>query len=209
MRQEILSEGAEQRGAAVAISIIFVGTISALLLSYKTEDTTGGVFAILGLVIGCLALWRLGWPAPRQILGGRLSAKGFLFSLLAGLAAFAFASLYVDFLNTIIGAEPDPMDDPTDGWWRIVILAPLLEEWLDRGVAWEAFRRIGSQRSTLIGTAAIFALMHGLNGGLWLEFPHRFVGGLVLGYLRIRTGSLWGSVVGHGAWNTCAVFLTF
>ena len=207
MQQEILSGGAAQRGAAVAIAIIFLGTITALLLSYKTEDTTGGVFTILALVIGCLALWRLGWPSARKILGGRLSLKGFLLSIAAGLAAFGVAFLYVEILNTILGVESDAMDDPTDGWWRIVILAPLLEEWLDRGVAWEAFRRIGSQRSTLIGTAAIFALMHGLNGGLWLEFPHRFVGGLVLGYLRIRTGSLWGSVVGHGAWNTCAVFL--
>lgn len=34
------------------------------------------------------------------------------------------------------------------------------------------------------------------------------LGGLVLGYLRIKSGSIWGSVVGHGAWNSCAVFLT-
>jgi membrane protease YdiL (CAAX protease family) len=56
--------------------------------------------------------------------------------------------------------------------------------------------------------AALFAFLHGLNGGFFLEFPHRFVMGLMLGWLRARTGSLWPCVLAHFLHNGFVVVVS-
>ena len=66
----------------------------------------------------------------------------------------------------------------------------MIEEWLCRGVLWAACRRVTGTAGTLFVTAVIFAILHGLNGLSLLEMPHRFVSGLILGWLRWRTRSV-------------------
>lgn len=90
-----------------------------------------------------------------------------------------------------------------------VLLAPLGEEWLCRGAAWRAATALTSPRGALLLTAILFAFLHGLGGGYLLELPHRFVGGLLLGWLRWRSGSVVPCVIAHGAWNAGAVWLVW
>ncbi len=68
-------------------------------------------------------------------------------------------------------------------------------------------RRIAGPGTTLFATAMLFAFMHGLNGGWLLEVPHRFLAGLGLGWLRLRTGSLWPGIFGHALLNSLAVLV--
>ncbi len=90
--------------------------------------------------------------------------------------------------------------------WLAMVLFPVLsEEWLDRGVLWAALRRVTGVRATVLCTAILFALMHGLNGGGILEVPHRFVVGLGLGWLRLRSGSLLPGILAHALLNTLAI----
>ncbi|HVS20160.1 MAG TPA: CPBP family intramembrane glutamic endopeptidase, partial [Planctomycetota bacterium] len=80
-------------------------------------------------------------------------------------------------------------------------------EWLCRGVLWQALRRVAPTAVTVALSALLFGLLHALNGGFWLEVPHRFVFGLLLGWLRARSGSLGPCVIAHGANNLLAVLL--
>jgi len=66
-------------------------------------------------------------------------------------------------------------------------------------------RRNGSPGVAIFLSAALFALVHGLNGGFLLELPHRFVGGVVMGWLRHRSGSLVPGFLAHLLNNVLAV----
>ncbi len=78
-----------------------------------------------------------------------------------------------------------------------IVLAPLFEETLFRGVLLPvAGRELGAGWGVLI-SAAVFALAH-LSIG---EFPPLFVLGLGLGWLRWSSGRLGASVLMHGLWN--------
>jgi membrane protease YdiL (CAAX protease family) len=56
-------------------------------------------------------------------------------------------------------------------------------------------------------TALLFALLHGLGGTDPFEIPHRFTGGLVLGWLRHRTASLLPCILAHLVHNLLAVIV--
>ncbi|MHC4512153.1 MAG: CPBP family glutamic-type intramembrane protease [Planctomycetota bacterium] len=83
----------------------------------------------------------------------------------------------------------------------------LIEEWLCRGVLWESCRGVMSQRMTILTTAILFAMMHGMGGGYVLELPHRFVMGLLLGWLRARSNSLAPCVLAHFTHNLLAILI--
>ncbi|MCA8947947.1 MAG: CPBP family intramembrane metalloprotease [Planctomycetes bacterium] len=87
----------------------------------------------------------------------------------------------------------------------LVVLAPLLEEWLCRGVAWRAAAAMSSPRAALLLTAILFAFLHGLQGHM-LALPHRFVAGLVFGALRLGSRSLWPGILAHALHNAAAVY---
>jgi hypothetical protein len=100
--------------------------------------------------------------------------------------------------------------------WRIplvllvVTLGPLVEELLFRGVLLSAlWQRWG--RGAAIGLSAVaFALAH-LPGLDWqlVALPDLILLALALAWLRLRSGSIWPSVVGHGANNLLAVAAWF
>lgn len=84
-------------------------------------------------------------------------------------------------------------------WTGAVVVAPLAEEFFFRGVL-PAFLQAqigGVWRSVLLASAA-FALVH---TGQPFAMPALFVLGVILGYLRERTGSLVGPVLIHAAFN--------
>ena len=89
----------------------------------------------------------------------------------------------------------------------MAVLPALVEEWTDRGVLWLAIRPLVSERMTILATALVFAFMHGLDGSFLLGFPHRFVAGLLLGWLRARTGSLVPCILAHFLHNFLSLVL--
>lgn len=75
----------------------------------------------------------------------------------------------------------------------IVIVAPLSEEILMRGILLPGFAaRYGSTRAILL-SALFFACAHGSLARL----PHTFLLGAVLGWLYVQTRSLWVSIGAH------------
>ncbi len=101
---------------------------------------------------------------------------------------------------TILGARPRG----DLGWAVVVVLAvvgaPLVEELLFRGLIQGAFtRRTGAVPAIFI-TALIFSFAHIFNEGPaapLLIFPS----GVILGYLRYRTGRLAAGMIAHATFN--------
>ncbi|MEZ5966282.1 MAG: type II CAAX endopeptidase family protein [Planctomycetota bacterium] len=210
-RAQVVAEHARSRRMGEAMALVFVGVLAAVLgLSTWGPDApslamTGLLGAELG--IGAAALQRLGWHRWRASLGRMPTAGHLACALPVAAASLAVAFGYTALLRTLVAA-PAPEAEP--GRWLSlsvllgVLLVPVCEEWLCRGVLWIAVRPVASAGVTLCVTAALFALLHGLNGGYLLEVPHRFVGGLLFGWLRARSGSLLPSVVAHALHNGVA-----
>ena len=80
----------------------------------------------------------------------------------------------------------------------ISILTPIVEEVVFRGFVLDiASEKYGDWFSIFI-SAFLFAIVH-IHG---VTIVNAFIAGLIFGYLRIRTGSLWPPIIIHFLWNT-------
>jgi membrane protease YdiL (CAAX protease family) len=79
----------------------------------------------------------------------------------------------------------------------IALLPALSEELVVRGILLPALKKPFGPTVAVVGSALVFALLHD---------PYRYLFtlavGLVLGALRLRTGSLWPPIVAHATLNT-------
>jgi uncharacterized protein len=89
------------------------------------------------------------------------------------------------------------------GVMRVVIIAPVVEELIFRGVIMTGFMRNYKIGYAIFFSALMFALFH-LNP--W-QFPAAFMLGLALGWIRFRTGSILACIAGHAIHNGL-VFIT-
>jgi len=100
--------------------------------------------------------------------------------------------------------------------WRIplvlmvVSLGPLVEELLFRGVLLSALRQRWGNALAVSLSSLAFALAH-LPGLDWQVYalPALLLLAVVLAWLRLRSGSIWPSVLAHGANNLLAVAAWF
>ena len=83
------------------------------------------------------------------------------------------------------------------GWPWIVLsicVAPaLVEEFAFRGVMLQALRRVMTKREVVVVTALMFTVLHIAP----LAFPTLIMIGLVLGWVRLQSGSIWPCVLLH------------
>jgi len=79
------------------------------------------------------------------------------------------------------------------------VVTPLGEEFLFRGVLFNALQRYGAWVGVL-ASAAVFALAHGINPVL----PVAFIVGVITALLFRKTQSVWPGVVVHGVNNALA-----
>lgn len=96
----------------------------------------------------------------------------------------------------------------------LVVIAPIAEEILMRGLLFTSLRRRSSFWIAAIVTSLLFAALH-LGGGeqgagpLWIAAVDTFVLSLVLCYLRERTGRLWAGIGLHALKNGIAFSALF
>jgi membrane protease YdiL (CAAX protease family) len=79
----------------------------------------------------------------------------------------------------------------------LVLVAPVTEELLFRGTILRGFLGRYGTRTAIVLSALIFCFIH-LNP---YQFFSAFVLGLALGWIFLRTGSLWPCIVGHALFN--------
>ena len=84
-----------------------------------------------------------------------------------------------------------------------IIVAPITEEFLCRGLLFNGFRSHWGPRKAAIVSAVVFAVFH-LDP---LRFVYQFIGGMLYAAIFDETRSLWPSVLTHASWNGLVTIL--
>lgn len=184
----------------------------------------GGLTISLSVILGLPAVLLATWIAIRPT---RLSLTDYLAlrwtswrNFFTGLAALAILVGCWDLLSRAVGREVTSgfMGDvlksaQADGAvWLLVIAfcvaAPMWEEIFARGFLYRGWSesKLGVGGAIVLSSLAWTALHLQYD---WFFFGEVFTIGLLLGYLRYRTNSLWLTIVLHGINNLAATIQTF
>ncbi len=168
------------------------------VISRKSHPDLGPFFGFLGVlsvVPGILWVAKTVWHDQwRRALPLARVGPGVL--AWAAFCILAFIPVQIAWLAAVdrtLGLPdlPDPI--AAVGALGVVLCAPLAEEVLCRGYGLARIRELAGDRRALLFTALVFALLH----GSWVKLPGTFAIGLFLGWLVLRTGSLWPAILGH------------
>ena len=134
---------------------------------------------------------------------------------LIGLSVCAFANIANSFSSQIFerfGIDYNvDMGDSPEGFFGFLlsllataVVPPLVEEFACRGIILGSLRKYGDGFAVLI-SSVLFGLMH----GNFEQMPFAFTVGLVLGFIAVKTESLWIAVAVHAANNFISVAFTY
>lgn len=87
----------------------------------------------------------------------------------------------------------------------VVFVAPVVEEFIFRGLVMNRLSRVMPGWLAVVLSAAVFGACHGHP--VW--FAYAFVLGAVFGFIDLRAGSIWPSILGHVAFNAIGQVFTF
>lgn len=208
-----------------------VGVIGYFVLRHGSLDFAeairvigGGMTISLSVIFGLPAVLAATWIAIRptrtpfvEYLALRWTSwRNFAF----GIAALALLVSCWDLLSRALGREVTPgfmgevmKSAQADGaLWLLVIAfcvaAPVWEEIFARGFLYRGWSesRLGVAGAIFLSSLAWTSLHLQYD---WFFFGEVFTIGLLLGYLRYRTGSTWLTIVLHGINNLAATIQTF
>jgi membrane protease YdiL (CAAX protease family) len=183
-------------------------------LAYRYSSSVAALIQY-GLMLGILLLiarglsWREVFALRRPPRWGR--AIGL--AVLALVAIYAAALVYEQALSLF--GDFDPTEEQglvPDGWDSsragafiaffvvVTFIAPTVEELTYRGLGLSLLLPYGTVLG-VVATGALFGLAHGLVVGL----PILTVFGIVVGWLRVRTNSIYPSIGLHAAFNGIAL----
>jgi membrane protease YdiL (CAAX protease family) len=173
------------------------------------------------MVVGAGALsWReMGIIGDRRVALRSIAAG----SVYAGPAIF-LTTLLALLAVAVVGVIPESPLPPTGTATGLLahllagaVIAPMAEELLFRGFALTAWRRTAGTRAAIVRSSVVFVLAHVLLvGGDRFEDALKlaFVAGAVripiaffLGWIFVRTGSLWASIGLHATFNGILIVL--
>lgn len=144
-----------------------------------------------------------------------IDALSFIFAVIAGIGFCMFANIVTSYLTIFIGAfglelsSPDiPMPAGVAGVTttviRVAVVAAVSEEITLRGYVMGNLRKYGD-KFALLASALVFAVMH----GNLVQAPFALIAGFGLGYLSIKTGTIWTGIAIHAANNLISVIVSY
>lgn len=200
-------------GIALAVQVV-VGVVGQLLaaaygLDFKTAapNVLARMTAVLYLVSMSVTL--AGVLYYRHLRGGRgpwahFSLRGLNPTLLLWAFVLIFAVGIV--LEPLLRLLPDLKIDFGRGLWAIlslVVLAPLFEEFLCRGVILGSLRARYGVTVAWLGSSLFFGVLHVQP----VQVVSATIVGLILGYVCLATESLWSAIILHALNNAAAYLL--
>jgi uncharacterized protein len=167
------------------------------------------VHRLMGIVIVTWAI--IAWRDTRPAVNNLATGKWYAMALLCGILTSVFASLYADIVNAAVGvkvqAESGPYLAAGMGWlgaFALIALFPaIFEEIAFRGVIVPCLQRLLSDKETIFVSGAMFMILH-LSPP---SAPPLLAVGLLLGYIRVKSGSIWPCMLLHFTHN--AMILAF
>jgi membrane protease YdiL (CAAX protease family) len=198
------------RGLIVAIAGYFAMFLPGMYLVARSTIPSADEVAVLGFIGGVAGLIGLGFlgapglrtlvPRPPPVAVGGLAVLATA-AIYGGvrLLAEAFPLLFVD-IDTLfaLGGMTTAM-----ALVHIAVIPAVTEEILFRGAVLGGLTDLMRDRTAVIASAVIFATAHLSVPSM----PHLIALGLVLGWVRVRSGSIWFGVLLHGGYNA-AIYLT-
>ena len=168
----------ESATALTAVSGLF--TIAAVLLFYlirreKLEES----------------LWLRRVEGPGVLAGGALAPALYL-----GITV-AMMALPEAWMDSYAEASASVGDGGVGGAIAVVLVAPVVEEFIFRGLIMTQLARAMPGRLAAALSAAVFGACHGHP--VW--FAYAFVLGVVFGLMDLRLGSIWPSILAHMVFN--------
>jgi membrane protease YdiL (CAAX protease family) len=189
---------------------LFLGMMIGVAMGVTGQKPTPEALQ-LGLLncvaIGITLAWGCGKAGgPIRALVFPTAAVPWLMLVAMSLSVIGIGVLISEFGNLLLHVMPSdsvferflremmsPDENPLGVLFLLVVVAPITEEPLFRGLILQGFLKQYTMRRSIVVSAVLFALMH-LNP---LQFPTAFVLGLLFGWWRVRTRSLWPCVWGH------------
>ncbi len=190
---------------------VVAATIANLLLVFfsdtlpREELTAIGYMLQFGLTIAGILFYRWKRGGKGKLL--RFSIKWFNAALVIwGLVLMIAVSIVIEPLQNLF---PDKYLDLLDetigtGGWAVltaVVLAPVLEETLFRGIILESIRQKSGAFVAILLSAAIFGVIHLIPQ----QVIYAFFMGIVLGFVYIQTESLFSVMLIHAVNNGIAM----
>ena len=176
---------------------------------YYLSSFIGEFLMIIPIAVGII-------PLILRKRTSEISFKGFspkllVFAALIPIASQPFINLFITPINAVTeflfdtGADTSLPAAASVGEMifkllTLLVLAPILEEILCRGILMQYLKRYGLAVS-LIVSSLCFALLHFDPTSLVVIF---FVG-MLLGMIKVSTGSLWASIIAHSVNNLVAM----
>jgi len=203
-----------------AVLLFFVVLALMFFLSGEAPETLGGAVKVFFLSQGAAVLLptllfaRIARLRAREVfaLRGFRPALAPLLPLLGASAALVILWIHA---NLLPARDPQGFERVIGmlregpailGIFLLAVLPPVCEEALCRGFLFSAFEARHGARKAILATAALFGALH-LD---LYRLPATFLGGLLLGFVRFRTGSLLASILVHASYNglvAAAVYL--
>lgn len=179
---------------------------------------------ILQIIISCLmfllpftiAAKAFGVRIDQTVQFGRAKKGTALPFLLFGIGFCSFANIAMNYAESVfqmfgIGEYEVPRSDNPSGVFGFLltfiataIVPALVEEFACRGIVLGLLKKYG-EGFAIITSSLIFGIMH----GNFEQIPFATMVGLILGYIYIKTGSIWICVLVHGANNAISVILSY
>ena len=211
--------GMAARVSALTMDEIYAEYLAPLLAEVVRSDWFSNALVVLNVVIAVLGVIPLTVYARRRSLSLRpfmslkgLRARDIAMFYLGVMGVNALAALGVTVTETLfnragfsIYIDIMAQDTPFSFWLMAayaVLLAPLIEEYMYRGVLLEGLKRYG-EHFAVMASAAIFALSH----GNLMQFLPAMLIGWFLGYVRVKTGSLSVCVLLHAMNNLTSILM--
>lgn len=117
---------------------------------------------------------------------------------------FAVAALPESWLESYNEASAGITSGGVVGAIAVVLAAPVVEEFIFRGLIMTRLSRAMPGWLAVLLSAAIFGACH--SHPVW--FSYTFVLGIVLGFMDMRADSIWPSILGHAAFNSFSQIFT-
>ncbi len=177
-----------------------IASSSVVLLANILSSTICLGLPFLLFILLCRVPLRVAFPLHR--FSPSFGALGCCLALGVSVVGLAASSLLSSLLGAL-GFTPHtsisiPQNPPTLALTalQLCIIAPVVEEFVFRGMIFQSMRRFGDSFALMI-SAILFALFH----GNLVQAPNAFIMGLLIGYLVLYSGSLWTGVLIHAVNN--------
>lgn len=149
---------------------------------------------------------------PTDLSSWKITSRAILFDFIGGYLLLIFSGFYV-FLTYSDYTGIDFDHFVSSGYPSLIItllaisvMVPIMEELMFRGFVLDLASEEYGKWTAIFISAFLFAIIHPLYP---VTLLNAFWGGLVYGYLRIRTNSLWPPIMLHSFWNAHLILLEF